>query len=360
MRRISARYAQQGMVLARQVLESSGDILLRKGIELRGADLALLADAGVRELMIEDRRVPDVPVLPLIAPEQELEASRSLRLLMTKNRGRRQLDAGLLEQAVKPVYDMTRDLSRDAIREIGEVNAAGCFSQDDFCFVRPVKTAVLSLLMGKLTGWDLLAMPTLGASALLADIGFMQLPPSSLAKHERLAEKEPQEIQEHALLGAGLLDHSGMFGPEVSQAVMQHHERWDGGGYPGGLKGEDISLSARILTIADTYYELVSERPNRRAYMPHEAIEFIMAYSGDIFDPRLVQVFARQVPMYPTGVSVVLNTGEAGIISGSNPGLIGRPVVRVCIDANRRPVSEPYDLDLSTHQDRLIAQVLEY
>ena len=96
--------------------------------------------------------------------------------------------------------------------------------------------------------------------------------------------------------------------------------------------------------------------------MPHQAVEFIMAYAAELFDPDLVQLFARQIPIYPTGVTVKLNTGEVGIVSDANLGHIGRPVVRVCFDDEQREVAEPYDLDLSDpdHQDRLVSQVMDY
>ena len=93
--------------------------------------------------------------------------------------------------------------------------------------------------------------------------------------------------------------------------------------------------------------------------MPHEAIEYIMANSGDLFDPDLVGLLTRQVPLYPTGITVQLNTGETGIISDSNLGHIGRPMVRICFDERSRNLKEPYDLDLSLpeNQGRMIVQV---
>ena len=144
--------------------------------------------------------------------------------------------------------------------------------------------------------------------------------------------------------------------------MAQHHERWDGSGYLDGLSGTEIALSARILAIADTYYDLVSTGPHRKALMPHEAVEYIMAYSGDLFDPELVQLFARNVPLYPTGVVVRLNTGASGIISDANLGHIGRPTVRICHDQEGTPVKRPYDVNLSQarHQNLLVEHVLEY
>jgi HD-GYP domain-containing protein (c-di-GMP phosphodiesterase class II) len=123
-----------------------------------------------------------------------------------------------------------------------------------------------------------------------------------------------------------------------------------------------MSTFAKIIAIVDSYYTLVSKRPAKQTLLPHEAIEYIMAYSGDLFDTELVQLFARQVPLYPTGITVKLNTGEMGIIINANIGHIGRPFVRICYDKNGRELSEPNDMDLSgaKHQNILIVQVLDY
>ena len=126
------------------------------------------------------------------------------------------------------------------------------------------------------------------------------------------------------------------------EAVGQHHERWDGSGYPARMQGEDISPFARIIAMADTYFEMVSRRPGREAYMPHEAVEFILAYNGVLFDPELVQIFTRLVPLYPTGTTVRLNTGELGIICDANMSHIGRPVMRVCFNSEQGILAKPY------------------
>ena len=128
------------------------------------------------------------------------------------------------------------------------------------------------------------------------------------------------------------------------------------------MRGADISSFARIVRLADTYYELVSVCPGRRPLMPHEAIEYIMAFSGDMFDPEMVQLVARQVPLYASGVMVQLNTGLVGIVSDANLGHIGRPVVRICYDRGSEAIGRPYDVDLSKarNQDQLIVGVLEF
>ena len=87
-----------------------------------------------------------------------------------------------------------------------------------------------------------------------------------------------------------------------------------------------------------------------------------MAYNGELFDPELVMLFTKLMPLYPTGVMVSLNTGEMGIISDTKLGFIGRPTVRVCYDKDQNEVIKPYDMQLtdSEHQHRLVTSVAEY
>jgi len=145
----------------------------------------------------------------------------------------------------------------------------------------------------------------------------------------------------------------------VIRAIREHHERWDGSGYPAGLRGQEISVLARIIAIGDVYDSLLSKRPYREELRPHEAVQFIADQSGLMFDPDLAAAFSRRIPQYPAGLGVRLTSGHIGIVSRPNAGRLGRPVVRVCVEKGA-PVPKPYDIDLSSpeHEDKAIAQVL--
>ncbi len=358
MRRIAAKYARPGMVIGRRVYDSAGNLMFDQN-DILGKDCSMLMTIhGVKEVLVEDFRVADVPVQPLIAPELEAEAAQTLHQLLTESAGSATIDDTLLEQVEKPIYAMTRDLFRDVV---GEINAAGCFSPDDFVNFRPVKVAGASLLMGRKAGLRMIELASLGLAALLMDVGYV-CAPGLQVKPGPLTEQEKELVRTHPDVGARLLERYQRFSAEVGKTVRHHHERLDGSGYPAGLRGDAISTPARILAITDSYYELVSERPGQHALLPHQAIEFIMAYSGELFDPGLVQLFSRTVPLYPAGTTVKLSTGEVGIISNGNPGHIGRPVVRICSDSAHIPLTNPFDIDLSRaeFQDRLIVEAMEY
>ncbi len=357
MRRVGIRYAKPGMVLGRAVYDSGGNMLADAGTALSEDTLATLGIYGVREVLIHDRRLADVPVQPLIAPEIEAQAVQALRQLLTECQGSAILDDTLLGQVEQPIYAMVRELFPDVA---GEINASGCYSGEEFTYVRPVKAAVLCLLMGRWLGFHMAELASIGLAAALMDVGYIVLPQGPLVAPRPWDKQASPEQRKHPQIGAEILGRCKHLGPEVARAVLQHHETWNGEGYPGGLRGEQISLPARILSIADAYYELISEGPNKRAFMPHEAVEFIMAYSGELFDPRLVQLFARQVPLYPAGTTVRLNTGEVAVVIDANLGHVGRPVIRVFTDPTLRMREKPDDRDLSesNRQSQLIVQVV--
>jgi putative two-component system response regulator len=132
------------------------------------------------------------------------------------------------------------------------------------------------------------------------DIGKIGIPDCILLKPGPLTEDERTVMRTHTVIGAGLL--SGGTTPliQLAEAIARdHHERWDGTGYPRGLIGEQIPLAARITAIADVFDALTSERPYKRAWTVKEAAEEILRQSGRMFDPRLVAAFLSVLDQVP-------------------------------------------------------------
>lgn len=135
---------------------------------------------------------------------------------------------------------------------------------------------------------------SLSLAGKIHDVGKLHIPPGVLSKAGPLTEEERNLIKLHPLIGESMLrrfDHLRGILP----AVRGHHERWDGGGYPDGLAGEAIPLSARLLSLADAYDAMTGRRPYRESVTPAEALAEIAAQSGRQFDPRLTGLFVRMV-----------------------------------------------------------------
>jgi putative nucleotidyltransferase with HDIG domain len=128
--------------------------------------------------------------------------------------------------------------------------------------------------------------------ALLHDIGKIGVPDGILRKPGKLTEEEWQAMRRHPAIGEEILiPLERMRG--VARIVRHHHERWDGAGYPDGLRGEDIPLGARILTVIDSYSAIIDERPYKKARSPDEAVAELRKCAGAQFDPTVVEAFCR-------------------------------------------------------------------
>lgn len=148
----------------------------------------------------------------------------------------------------------------------------------------------LALTLGRelrLSEYDL---QRLNRGALLHDIGKIGVPGSVLDKRGRLTEEEFAQMRSHAEIGARILEPIEAFAPSLG-IVLHHHERWDGGGYPHGLCGEEIPYLARVLSVADVYDALTSDRPYRKGFSPAKTLGVIRSDSATHFDPDLVRVF---------------------------------------------------------------------
>lgn len=136
-------------------------------------------------------------------------------------------------------------------------------------------------------------LQALQAASLLHDIGKLAIPEHIISKPGRLTAVEFDKMKIHPVIGAEILE-SVEFPYPVVPIVIAHHEKWDGSGYPYGLKGEAIPIGARILSAVDCFDAMTSERQYRRAMPPDEVMSYIISESGKSFDPRVVEILARR------------------------------------------------------------------
>jgi HD-GYP domain-containing protein (c-di-GMP phosphodiesterase class II) len=356
MRRITLKHAQPGMIVEMPVYDNWGELLVYSNNSLTKELIDNITRRGVSEIFVRDWRVMDVLVAFLFTPQSEGLLAKNFRQFVMQNAGKPALDATLLSQVQVGVSSVVRDMN---LNVIGDVNVSCSISPKEYVYLQPVKTAGLALAIGTGLGLKADALLTLGMAAVLKDIG---LTPEMINAVDFLTEGGSARLRNHPADAHKLLMQHQITAGDVATAVLHHHENWSGSGYPNKIKGKDISYYARIIAIADAFVDLLAERPGRKKCMPHDAIEYIMASGGDQFDPQLVETFVRQIPSYPAGLSVKLNTGDIGIVCNPKRGFVARPIVRICIKPDKGELEDPEDIDLSLKefQRMLITQVLEY
>ena len=356
MRRITIKHAKPGMIVELPIYDNYGAIVSPRNKELTVEFIRYIGKKGVSEIFIQDWRVADVLVAPLFTPQTEGRVTAAIRQLILNHTGKPDIDDKDLSQVEVTLAAMVGGME---LNIVGEINVSGSISLDNYLYLQPVKTAALSLAIGRglhLSNKDLIA---LGLAAVLKDIG---LSPDVINAVDNLAEGGSARVHDHLIIAQQVLSQHQITTGKVAEAVLQHHEQWSGRGYPQGLKGTAISQNARIIAIADAFVDLLSERPGRPRYLSHEAVEYVMAGGGDQFDPQLVEIFVRQIPSYPAGLSVQMNNGDVGIVSNPKLGFIARPIVRICYKTGQGALKRPFDIDLSkaAYQNVLITKVLEY
>ena len=152
------------------------------------------------------------------------------------------------------------------------------------------RVAALATSMGRKLQMDRQEFQRLEIAAVLHDVGKIGVSESILDKPGKLDESEMECIRRHPALGASIVEDVPSYA-EVRSAILYHHERWDGSGYPEGIAGEAIPIAARIIALADVWDAITDERPYRKGMSPDKARAFMSSGSGTMFDPRLLRLF---------------------------------------------------------------------
>jgi ribonuclease P protein subunit RPR2 len=164
-------------------------------------------------------------------------------------------------------------------------------ARDAYTSKHAERVAAYGLAIAGAGRFDLGGGPEVEFGFLLHDIGKLAIPDAILFKPGPLTAEERKEIERHTVLGSQILDGIEFLG-DAKLVVRSHHERWDGGGYPDGLRGDEIPLAARVFCVADTFDALTTDRPYRSASSFEAARALIAEASGTQFDPAVVEAFA--------------------------------------------------------------------
>ena len=217
---------------------------------------------------------------------------------------------------------------------------------DEYTFVHSINVCVLCLTLGRRLAHPRSDLETLGIGALLHDTGKVKVSSLILNKPGRLDDEEMAEIRRHPLYSVDVLESAGGIPNEAKQVALQHHERWNGNGYPYGLKGDEIARFGQIAAICDVYDAMTSDRCYAKGMPPYEGIRKINELAGRDFPPDVVQSFIRCMGIYPVGTVVQLDTREVGVVTAVNREKILRPRLTLLFRDLRIRLSEPVSVDL--------------
>ena len=238
------------------------------------------------------------------------------------------------------------------------INLIDLKSFDLYTYQHSVNVCVLSCVMAAAHGFKREQLYDLAIAAILHDIGKVFIPKDILNKPAKLTPDEYKTVKKHPADGCDHIRKKFHFNNTVCMPVRQHHERYDGNGYPQSLSEAEIFTASCIISIADVYDAITSKRPYHEAIMPSEAYEYIMGNTGSHFNPDAVGVFVRTVAPFPVGVSVRLSNGLEGLVFENDTNFPMRPLIKI----KTEPGEPEHFIDLCNDKDALditIQQILQ-
>ncbi|WP_286977771.1 HD-GYP domain-containing protein [Acetomicrobium sp. UBA5826] len=361
MKLISTEKLKPGMIVARPIISDAGILLLNSDVTLNDSLIELIKRRGIPFLYVKDDRI-DTDVKPLISPDDTAKAVYVIKkafdqALQSSLRRSSQMNLEhLLEHLNDIVSGIVEIISRqnDLIVHLIDIK-----NVDSYTFQHSLQVMTISLMIGKSLDMTKNQLHNLGMGAVLHDIGKVGIPKSILNKEGPLTEEERNIVRQHPKTGFELLQDCSLVWPTARAVVLQHHEKWDGSGYPRGLAGEDIHIYSRIVAPVNVYDALISKRPYQESMLPHQAYYYIKGKAGLLFDPLVVEKFLDIVAPYPIGTWVKLNSGEVGLVTSIEPGKVAYPVVKIFYDNNLKPMKNPTTISLSENSILSIDEVVE-
>lgn len=226
-------------------------------------------------------------------------------------------------------------------------------TRDEYTFQHSVSVAALSIAFGRVLNLPHTEIKELALGGLLHDVGKAKVPGKILNKPGKLNDAEYLVMKTHAANTSALLTNTKNVSEIAFNAASQHHERYDGTGYPLGLKGDEISLHGQMLAIVDVYDAITSIRVYHKGMPPTEALRKMFEWSGSHFNPRLVQAFIKGIGVYPAGSLVRMESGKLGIVRELVPDKLLQPIVQLIYDCKKMCHIDPYTVNLSAVDDKI-------
>ncbi len=242
---------------------------------------------------------------------------------------------------------LVEEISDSVTRNPGAlISLARLKTADDYTYMHSVAVCALMVALARQLGCAEEQTRSIGIAGLLHDLGKAAIPNAVLNKPGKLTDAEFAIIKSHPEAGYRMLCEGAAVDSLVLDVVLHHHEKTDGSGYPKRLRGDEISLFAKMGAVCDVYDAITSNRPYKAGWDPAESLRKMAEWSKGHFDPTVFQAFVKTIGIYPIGSLVRLSCGRLGVVTEQGEQSLLTPRVRVFFStrSNQRILPEVIDL----------------
>jgi len=318
--------------LARNIYDQDGKLLLAKDIVLEPRHIEQLLKKGLEEVYLWEEEIQagqpkgydnrsaqrKTQLSPGISTA--VEAFRELMLSLTRGHA---ISLSQIEETVDLIYPEIIECN-NILNQISLLR-----QKDEYTMKHSVSVSVIAVKLGETMGIKNSALRSLAKAALLHDIGKARVPLDIINKPARLNDKEYKEMQQHPLHGFKIAQEMQLGEKEVFTAILQHHEHFDGSGYPFRVLGHKLHIFSRIIAVADVFDALTSNRPYRKAMPLFEALDEVVNHSLGHLDPLVTRRLISYVLNIIPGEMVKLSDGSIASVVLVNQHEPQRPLIRI-------------------------------
>ncbi|HPT68623.1 MAG TPA: HD-GYP domain-containing protein [Syntrophomonas sp.] len=349
--KLSSSRITAGMVLGRPIINSKHKFLLTAGQVLTERYVYRIKEIQIPFIYVDAQLGIEDPE-PLISPANFTSAINSVKQCYEQYSKTLKIDVKDMKSHVDNIID---DLTSNSSLTIG---MAELKDYDDYTYQHSVNVCALAIILGISNGYNRFQLQNLGIGALLHDIGKIKIPLEIINKPGALTYEEYIEVKKHPWEGFMIAKTVAYLPKSSIQCILQHHERFDGRGYPRGLSQGNIHEYASIVAVADVFDALVSDRPYRPGFSNHEAIELMEREKDSRLSGPLVDKLLSQINIYPPGTMVGLSNGDLGVVTHENSKDPKKPQLRLMFDLDNQVYEITRSLDLSRDENIFITKVL--
>lgn len=341
-----------GEILSCPVMTQEYNILLSQGTELKKEYVDKLLDLDINEVYIQDEKdgLDKEMEKTSLRLEVEQQYKKKVKDILEKHTYQHNQELIELSNTADAIISGILE-KEEVLEEVLNIKerSADLYEHSISCCVFATLCALKMQIPQK-------TIHDIGVGCLLHDIGLRYMAQEYISLDmTQMSQMELAEFKKHPIYGYSVLQGEKWISEISKNIILYHHEHLDGSGYP--LRGKEISKEARIVTVCDTFDEMISGISCNRVKI-YEAVEYLKHCRLTKFDPEIVDEFLKFMAVYPIGSQVVLNTGEKCVVTGQNKGFPERPVLQLIEDATGKKIKTGKNINLLKETAVFIHQVL--
>lgn len=290
MEKVKIEYLEPGSILAKSIYTADGKILIRQKTEVSASMISKLKELRLPSAYIQ-RSAADREIKDLVSDLTRSDLHQSLSKLDSEIRSGSGMNFGFCRQPLIALIDEVIS-NRKNLLGLTDIRL-----YNDYTYGHSVHVCIIAVKIALEMGYNQSELTDLAVGALFHDIGMTKMPYDILRRIGHLTKEEVKVIQSHPVTGHQMLLYDQDISETSARVALEHHEHFNGGGYPHGISGPEIHEFSRIITVADVYDAMTTDKVYRPARSSSEAVNYLKSQKGVGYDPEVVNVFEKTVTL---------------------------------------------------------------